>query len=139
MSSPSSMISSLHRCLSVLLEVDVPPNPWEVASLLLSLGGMGLLSAQRVRCAANWASWADSLGMIQSRHPEVAATMVHALQIHSPGTHVEGAVAARQALVDAGFPLLGKSSQGVSDQTPHSTTTTPQLQSTGGSTWRRNF
>ena len=33
---------------------------WDIASLPLSLGGMGLLSAQCNRCAANWASWTPS-------------------------------------------------------------------------------
>ena len=74
-------------------------DTWEVASLPLSLGGLGLLSAQRVRFAANWASWSDSLAMIQRRHPDIAATIM----LHNPGSHVEGAVAARQDLVDAGF------------------------------------
>ena len=78
-------------------------DTWEVASLPLSLGGLGLLSAQRVRFAANWASWSDSLAMIQRRHPDVAATIVRAFRVHNTGSHVEGAVAAHQDLVDAGF------------------------------------
>ena len=43
------------------------------ATLPLALGGMGLRSADRSRVAAHWASWADTLPMIQERHPAVRA------------------------------------------------------------------
>ena len=93
--------TTLCECLSALLGVEV--DTWEVASLPVSFAGLGLLSAQRVRHADNWTSWSDSLGMILRRHPDIAATIVRALRVHNPGAHVEGAVAAGQALVDAGF------------------------------------
>ena len=47
-----------------------------MASLLFSLGGLGLTSATRNCRAAHWASWTDSLAVIQRRHPEVARTIV---------------------------------------------------------------
>ena len=45
--------TSLRGRLSALLGVEVSMDTWEVASLPLSLGGLGLLSAQRIRFAAN--------------------------------------------------------------------------------------
>ena len=38
----------------------------------------------RSAVAAHWASWADAVGMIQNRHPTIAATIVRALEIGSP-------------------------------------------------------
>ena len=46
------------------------------ATFPLALGGMGLRSADRSRVAAHWASWADTLPMIQERHPAVAELIV---------------------------------------------------------------
>ena len=45
----------------------------------LSLGGVGLSSANRSRDSAHWSSWADSLPMIWNRHPVVATTMIWGL------------------------------------------------------------
>ena len=76
----------LWACLSDVLQVDVPCS--EVvssASLPLSLGGVGLGSAQRIRQAANWASWADCLEMVQARHPTVAAAMIEGITRNTQG------------------------------------------------------
>ena len=43
----------------------------EAASLPLALGGPGLRSARRTHPSAYWASWADSLHMVQKCHPGV--------------------------------------------------------------------
>ena len=69
----------LWRCLCAILEV--PVDTCDVvtratATLLLSLGCLGLRSAERTKVAACWASWADALPMIHARHPTVAALMV---------------------------------------------------------------
>ena len=45
----------------------------------------------------------DCLEMVQKRHPNVAATIVRALQDRSPGSHLEGVMSARDTLVDRGF------------------------------------
>ena len=42
----------------------------EWASLPFQMGGCGLRSATRTRVPAHWVSWADSLRMIHSRHPD---------------------------------------------------------------------
>ena len=39
-----------------------------LSTLSLSAGGLGLASAVRVRPAAHWSSWADSLRMVRQRH-----------------------------------------------------------------------
>ena len=41
----------------------------QFASLPLTLGGLGLASAERTRHTAHWVSWADCLAMVQQRHP----------------------------------------------------------------------
>ena len=51
----------------------------ELASVPLSLGGLGLRSATRTREAAYWASWADCLFMVRKRHPVVADRILDAL------------------------------------------------------------
>ena len=58
--------TGIWRCLCQLLHVDpdsVPLSAAAAASLPLSLGGLGLRSATRLRGAAHWATWADSLKM----------------------------------------------------------------------------
>ena len=46
----------------------------------LAHGGLGLRSAERSRVAAHWASWADTMPMIQERHPAVAELIIGSLQ-----------------------------------------------------------
>ena len=53
--------ASLRRVLCSLLGMDPSFLFWNVASLPLSLGGLGLRSASLLSRAAYWASWADSL------------------------------------------------------------------------------
>ena len=48
----------------------------ELSTLPLSMGGLGLRSASRLRESAFWASWVDCLEMIRQRHPEVATQLV---------------------------------------------------------------
>ena len=73
----------LWRCLCAIL--GVPAETCDgltraTATLPLSLGGLGLRSAARTRESAYWASWADSLSMVQARHPSVAELMVYHLE-----------------------------------------------------------
>ena len=64
-------------CLARMIGVQDPSAHSEVmASLQFSLGCFGLTSATRVCRVAHWASWTDSLAMIQKRHPEVARIIV---------------------------------------------------------------
>ena len=84
----------LWRCLCAILEV--PVDTCDVvtrvtATLPLSLGGLGLRSAERTKVAANWANWADVLPMLQARHPEVAALRVQHLEGESWSPSMEAA------------------------------------------------
>ena len=64
-------------CLSELLGNDGPlhldDQALQRAKLPLRLGGLGLRSAEAGRCAAYWASWADTLPTLQDRVPELVA------------------------------------------------------------------
>ena len=65
---------TLWQCLSNILQIDLNQCDEvvrDVATLPLSMGGLGLRSAVRVRSPAYWASWADCLSMTQARHPLV--------------------------------------------------------------------
>ena len=65
------------QCLQTILDVrGAPVEAQQLASLPLTLGGLGLASAERTRHAAHWASWADCLAMVQQRHPTVSEEMV---------------------------------------------------------------
>ena len=77
------------------------------ATLPLSLGGLGLRSAERTKVATCWASWADVLPMIQARHPAVAALMVQHLEGESWSPSMAAASrAATQLEGMAGFAVL---------------------------------
>ena len=78
----------------------------QVASLPLSMRGLELRSAQRTSVAAHWASWADAVGMIQNRHPTVAATIVRALENGSPILAITAVVGCIAALEGASFRVL---------------------------------
>ena len=72
---------ALWQCLCLILRID-PTEPLEVrdaAAVPLSLGGLGVRSACRMRVPAYWASWADCLGMIHQRHRDVADQLVREL------------------------------------------------------------
>ena len=68
--------ASLRRALSQL--VSAPPTHlfWDVVGLPFSRGGLGLRSAVSTTNVAYWSSWADSLQMIQRRHPSVAGQIL---------------------------------------------------------------
>ena len=68
----------LWSCLRNILGVTLDTNPTvrDIATMPLSLGGMGLRNAVRTSPAAFWASWADCLSMVRERHPEIATTIL---------------------------------------------------------------
>ena len=72
----------LARILGRSSEWDITTQ--EVASLPLSLGGLGLRNAVRTSPSAHWASWSDSLPMIKARHPEVADSILHLMHQDGP-------------------------------------------------------
>ena len=71
---------NMWRGLCTILEVPTTAcsrNARDLSSVPLSLGGLGLRGAIRTRVSAYWASWADTLPMVQSRHPQIADIMVY--------------------------------------------------------------
>ena len=101
--------TAMRRCVETLLDVRMDDQTWDVGSLPLSLGGLGLRSAVRGRSAAYWSSWADGLHMIRKRHALVADLIIRELSSDQPAHHLAGVVRARNRLEDVGFqrPKLG--------------------------------
>ena len=100
--------ASLRRVLCSLLGVDPSFLFWNVASLPLSLGGLGLRSASLLSRAAYWASWADSLQMVQQRHPAVSHQILRSLHDPNPHFHLSGLRAFVDFLTMRGFVPLGR-------------------------------
>ena len=85
---------TLCECLSNILQIDLNQCDEvvrDVATLLLSMGGLGLWSAVRVRSPAYWASWADCLPMMQARHLRVVAKILAELGDRSASPCLEEA------------------------------------------------
>ena len=80
------------RCFSTLLGVNLEaPDAHAKAStsLPLVIGGLGLRSASRLRDAAHWGNWADTLKMVHERHPMVAGVILRALAVRSEAPAIE--------------------------------------------------
>ena len=76
------------KCLSKVFQTEtLHPHNHKAAIMPLTLGGLGLGSAQRTRDAAHWECWAHSSKMIRARHPEVARKVVKGCH---PIFHVSG-------------------------------------------------
>ena len=70
----------LWTCMCRLLGTDIEnTRSRELASVPLSLGGLGLRSATRTREAAYWTSFADCLFMVRNRHPVMVDRILDAL------------------------------------------------------------
>ena len=54
----------------------MPSEVQVAASMPLILGMLGIGNSERTRDAAHWGSWADCLGMIKIRHPDVARRII---------------------------------------------------------------
>ena len=66
---------------------------------------MGLRSAVKLRCAARWASWADSLKMINDRHPEIARNILDAIHDESDADGTQALLSSASSVRNAGFTL----------------------------------
>ena len=91
------------QCFTQLLGISGVGETQDWASLPFQMGGCGLRSATGIRVPAHWASWADSLRMIHSRHPGVAATMVRCLVGPTDSRHFSAAALCRAVLWESGF------------------------------------
>ena len=94
---------AMRRCMSQLLDVEIPDESWAVASLPLSVGGLGLRFASRMSTPAYWASWADCLHTVQQRHPAVGDQISSALSRGAPGRYLDAAASCRERLLDVSF------------------------------------
>ena len=91
-------------CFCRLLDILPDRSFWEVASLPLSMGGLGMRSASGTAVAAHWASWADCLGMIQERHAVVADLLIGSLDAPPESAfQLSGATECRTLLAGVGF------------------------------------
>ena len=74
----------LAHCLRRVLHINtMPPEVQVAASMLLTLGGLGIGNSERTRDAAHWGSWADCLEMIKIRHLDVARRIVQGMATRS--------------------------------------------------------
>ena len=91
----------------------------EIMSLPMRLGGLGLRSAERMRPAAFWASWADALPMLSNRLPTLTDQVENELETGVGGTPCMLELSAtthtldRSGFVDRGWhQLMGVSPRG---------------------------
>ena len=100
--------ANVWQCFCNLLGVNpdqIPANSVQTASLPLRLGGLGLRSAERTLPAAHWASWADSLAMINARHPAIAGSIVKASETNVEVPFVREVQRCVDTLVEADFSV----------------------------------
>ena len=71
-------------------------------------GGLGLRSALRLREAAHWASWADTIKMVRARHPEMAEVILQAVEARDEVSSVQAINRSVEFGRDLSHPL-GKS------------------------------
>ena len=95
--------AAIMRVFFRLLDIRGDQDTLNLASLPCRLGSVGLHNAVRGAPAAYWSSWADSLHMIQKRHPDVADFITVALSRGEGGPHMEAAARCRGNLVELGF------------------------------------
>ena len=98
--------AKIWRCLTTLVGVlpdAISESARAIATLPLSSGGLGCRSSVRLRHAAHWASWADSIKMIGERHPEVAATILRAVDDNNGSRSIEAINSCTRRLEEAGF------------------------------------
>ena len=97
--------SAIAQCLANLLELEGSLTPCTVraAQLPQRFGGLGLRCASSDRHAAHWASWCDTLPVVQARAPAAAERLLRALRGEGVLPCAAAAILARQHLCDCGF------------------------------------
>ena len=94
------------QCFCGLLRIGpdaVAPSAKAAATLPLAAGGLGLRSALRLREAAHWASWADTISMVRARHPEIAEVILRAVEARDEVPSVLAITRSVDSLADVGF------------------------------------
>ena len=93
------------RCVCQFLHIN-PGTVDDSAKAAVSLplaGGPGLRSAERLRHAAHWASWADMLKALSSRVPSVAANFIAALEAGEATPSIQSILSCIDNLAGVGF------------------------------------
>ena len=72
-------------------------------SLPLAVGGLGLRSATKLRFAAHWASCADTIKMVNERHPEVAERIIQSIRDRDDAPSIQAILSSQASLEEAGF------------------------------------
>ena len=99
--------AGLWTCLCNILNVVVDEDRQDVATMPLSLGGLGLRDAVRTSPPAFWASRANCIAMVRARHPDVAALILRAMRDPAgPPTLVSVQAVAHQLVCVEGFEPL---------------------------------
>ena len=92
------------QCFCSLLGQSLNAVTWEVGSLPLHMGGLGLRSACRTVHVAYWGTWADCLSTIQQRHANIADIMVEvSVSLPASAIHLCGAASNRAMLAATEF------------------------------------
>ena len=97
--------SAVWRCLCTIFGTPTVPEEAQVlASFSFSSGGLGLADPRRMRHAAHFASWADTVEMVRKRHPHIDETMIAQLELGTTPTF-EAAHERRDSVVAAGLDV----------------------------------
>ena len=100
-------------CFTTLSGLPFGTERQDLASIPFASGGCGLRSAMRSRAPTHWASEADSLRMVNRRHPAVADTKIRCLSDPQGLRHFSAAAACLDELraVGCDAPECGHSRQ----------------------------
>ena len=127
----------LWSCLRNMLGVTLDTNPTvrDIATMPLSLGGMGLRNAVRTSPAAFWTSWSDCFSMVRERHPEIATTILRRMGNPMAPPTLHERLQANRLELQGLTHRLGKPLRMASvHHTVTQTTLSPGISVTGGST-----
>ena len=94
------------QCFCNLLRIRpdaVAASAKAATSLPLVAGRFGLRSALRLREAAHWASWADAVKVVWARHPDIAETILQAVDARDEAPSVQAINRSLESLVAVDF------------------------------------
>ena len=105
--------SAIAQCLANLLELEGSLTPCTVraAQLPQRFGGLGLRCASSDRHAAHWASWCDTLPVVQARAPAAAERLLRALRGEGVLPCATAAILGRSRAGSDSLPMLATSAR----------------------------
>ena len=109
---------NVFQCLSSILQVEeLPSHPNDVASLPLTLGGLGVGGNSKIRHAAHWGSWANCLEMIKQRHPGSVGEIMNGMAVGLGHIMVVGESGTRLREMGVSIPPWEALAEGLRPQT----------------------